>query len=53
MEKEFVFATAHGGDVGEAVIGVREVGVGVWGFEAAGEDVQDRHGVAGGQPTND
>ena len=48
VEEELVLAAAHGGDVGEAVVGVGEVGVGVRGHEAAGEDVEDGDGVTGG-----
>jgi hypothetical protein len=45
-EKVLVFAQAHGGDVGELVVFVDEIGVGVGGVAAAGEDVEDGNGVA-------
>jgi hypothetical protein len=50
LEEELVLAEAHGGDVGEAIIFVDEVGVRVRGVEAAGEDVEQGDGVAGGEP---
>jgi hypothetical protein len=50
LEEELVLAETHGGDVGEAIVFVDEVGVGVWGVEAAGEDVEQGDGVAGGEP---
>lgn len=53
LDPELVFAEAHGGDVGEAVVFVDEVGVGERGVEAAGEYVEDSHGVAGGEPAGD
>ena len=49
----FVFAQAHGGDVGELVVFVDESGVGVRGIAAAGEDVEDGDGVARGEPVGD
>jgi hypothetical protein len=53
LEKELVFAEAHGGDVGEAIVFVDEVGVGVGGVEAAGEDVEEGDAVTGGEPVGD
>ena len=52
-EEEFVFAETHGGDVGELVVFVDEGGVGVGGEAAAGEDVEESDGVAGGEPVGD
>jgi len=52
-EEEFVFAQAHGRDVGELVIFVDEGGVGVGGVAAASEDVEDGDGVARGKPVGD
>lgn len=53
VEEELVLATAHGGDVGETVVGMGEVCVGVRGLEATGEDVEDGDGVTGGKPTDE
>jgi hypothetical protein len=50
LEEELVLAEAHGGDVGEAIVFVDEVGVRERGVEAAGEDVEEGDGVAGGEP---
>ena len=52
-EEVFVFAQAHGGDVGELVVFVDEIGVGVGGVAASCEDVEDGDGVAGGEPVGD
>ena len=46
----FVFAQAHGGDVGELVVFVDETGVGVRRVTAACVDVEDSDGVARGEP---
>ena len=48
-----VFAKAHGGDVGELVVFVDEVSVGVGGVAASGKDVEDGDGVARGEPVGD
>ena len=53
LDEELVFALAHGGDVGEAVVLVDEVGVGEGSVEAAGEDVEDGDAVACGEPVGD
>jgi hypothetical protein len=53
VEEVFVFAEANGGDVGELVVFVDEVGVGVGGIAAAGEDVEDGNGVARCEPVGD
>jgi hypothetical protein len=53
FEEVFVLALAHGGDVGEAVVLVDGLGVGVGGVEGAGEDVDDGDGVAVAQPGSD
>ena len=52
-EEELVFAEAHGGDVGELVVFVDEVGVGVRSEAAASEDVDQNDGVAFGEPVVD
>jgi hypothetical protein len=52
-EEVLVFAEADRGDVGELVVFVDEVGVGVRGVAAAGEDVEDGDGVARGEPVGD
>jgi hypothetical protein len=52
-DEEFVFAEAHGRDVGELVVFVDEGGVGVGGEAAAGEDVEESDGVASGEPVGD
>ena len=49
-EEVLVFAEAHGGDVGELVVFVNEIGVGVGGVAAASEDVEDGDGVARCEP---
>ena len=53
LEKELVFAKAHGGDVGETIVLVDEASVGEGCVEAAGEDVEDGDGVTGNEPVLD
>lgn len=53
FEELFIFALAHGGDVGESVVLVDGVGVGVGSVERAGEDVEDGDGVAVAKPGTD
>jgi hypothetical protein len=53
LEEGLVLFFTHGGDVGEAIVVVDEVGVRVWGVEGAGEDVEECDAVAGGEPVGD
>ena len=52
-EEVFVFAQAHGGDVGELIVFVNEGCVGEGGVTAAGEDVEEGNGVPRGEPVGD
>src|SRR5258707_15385258 len=52
-EEVFVFAEAHGGDVGKLVVFVDEGGVGVGSVAAASEYVEDGDYVARGEPIGD